>query len=405
MLADGETHPSLTMSPRQYAVPLAPWVAWLKRMPEVATVDQPQLLTFGIQRRTVMMQEEYVMSEWEQAWPAARPRWGTYSVKAHQRLDRIIADLLTSDVLVFPCPDDDVEFDRWQREGWEPELLAHRVTQLGDHAVVTPWDPGLREGWRQNWWGMSAAEREDPEAPFLLTAAMMADLPLVRLMGEEDDRFGSAVMQRPTVASAFAGYEGWPRARHEPLELVAVFQTQRDASALTGIGGRRSTAGPPKYGADADGIRLLMQLETPREADEATLFRTLDLVQDDDFQHARRRLWSWENTMPPDADPREVSAGLRALVEDYNAQVRGQHQATRAAWMFLVVPVVLGAGLHAVVGGLGGVAADLGAVVLLDQVKARFPTLGAGAAKASHHPGSAVAGMLAISGPARLPRP
>lgn len=80
------------------------------------------------------------MSDWNAKWPEARPRWGTYSVKAHQDLGPLITDLLLYEVLVFPCPDDQAEFDRWQRAGWDPELLALRVTQLGDHAVVIPWE-------------------------------------------------------------------------------------------------------------------------------------------------------------------------------------------------------------------------------------------------------------------------
>jgi len=343
------------------------------------------------------------MLGWQEKWPEDRARWGTYSVKAHQELDRLIADLLTYDVLVFPCPDDDAEFDRWHREGWDPAQLAHRVTQLGDHAVVTPWDPALRDGWQQNWWRLPADDREDPEAAFALTAAMMADLPLATLMGEEDDRFGAAVLAQPRVHSAFAGREGWTRARQTSLELITAFQTQRDASALTGSGGRPTSPSQAPYGVDTSGIRLRLKLEAPEEANEETLLRTIDLVQDEDFQHARRRLWSWEGTLPPDPDPREVTAGLEALVADYNAAVRRQQAATKATWVFLIVPALVWAGLDAVTGGVAGVATSIGASVIFDRVKARFPTLRGNAARASHHPGSAVEGMLAIAGPAAPP--
>ena len=44
------------------------------------------------------------MADWQEKWPESRPRWGTYSVKAHQRLDRLIADLLLYDVFVFSEP-------------------------------------------------------------------------------------------------------------------------------------------------------------------------------------------------------------------------------------------------------------------------------------------------------------
>lgn len=339
--------------------------------------------------------------DWHERWPEGRPRWGTYSVKAHQELDRLITDVLIYDVLVFPCPDDDAEFDRWQREGWDPALLARRVTQLGDHAVVTPWDPALREGWQQNWWSLPAEDREDPEAPFALTAVMMADLPL--LMGQEDDRFGRVVLEQPRVHPAYEGFEGWSRARQEPLELVAAFQTQRDAWAITGSGGRHRLPTQALPGADGDGIRLRLQLQTLAGATEDTFLRAIDLVQDEDFQRARHRLWSWEQTLPPDSSPREATAGLEALVADYNAAVRRQHAETRATWAFLIVPALVGAALDAVTAGVAGVATGIGASIVFDRVKARFPILNGKAARASHHPGSAVDGMLAIAGPAALP--
>lgn len=342
------------------------------------------------------------MAEPRDPWPEHRPRWGTYSVKAHQRLDGLITDLLTYDVLVFPCPDDDAEFARWQREGWDPALLAHRVTQLGDHAVVTPWDPGLRDGWQQHWWNLSAEDRDDPETAFMLTAAMMADLPLSRLMGQVDDRLGQALLDQPRVHPALADHDGRRRAPHERLELVTAFQTERDARALTAGGGRPAPS-PAPQGADSDGIRLRLRLRTPEDANEETLRRTIDLVEDEDFTLARRRLWSWESTLPPDPDPLDVTAGLDALVEDYNAAVRRQHAATRATWVFLIVPALVGAGLDAVTGGVAGVATSIGASVVFDRVKARFPRLDGAAARASHHPGSAVAGMLAIAGPAAPP--
>ena len=53
-------------------------------------------------------------------------------------------------------------------------------------------------------------------------------------MGDEDDRFGQAVLDQPRVHSAFEGFEAWTRARQEPLELVTAFQTEFDVAALTG---------------------------------------------------------------------------------------------------------------------------------------------------------------------------
>lgn len=210
------------------------------------------------------------MANWQEKWPEARPRWGTYSVKAHQKLDQLIADLLTYDVLVFPSPEDEAEWERWQREGWDPGLLALRFNQLGDHAVAMPWDSTLRDAWRHNWWNLPAEEREDPEAAFSITAAMIAEAPLVKLMGEEDDRFGQAILEQPRVHSALASHKAWQRARQEPLELISVFQSHNDAIALTAAGGAPTSSSDVAYGLN-DGIRLRLQLEVPEESERGNL--------------------------------------------------------------------------------------------------------------------------------------
>jgi len=207
------------------------------------------------------------MADWVERWPEDRPRWGTYSVKAHQCLDLLITDLLIFDVLVFPCPNDDAEYSRWEREGWDPRLLGLRVTQLGDHAVVMPWDQTLREGWKQRWWRLPEADHEHPETAFALTVA----IPLVRLIGEVDDRFGQAVLEQPRVHAAFEGHEGWTRARQERLELVASFQTSDDAGALTGSSGRATLPPAPSgFGIHLCSASPLRRRQEPGQSDRIT---------------------------------------------------------------------------------------------------------------------------------------
>ncbi|MBC2932489.1 hypothetical protein [Nocardioides sp. zg-1228] len=88
-----------------------------------------------------------------------------------------------------------------------------------------------------------------------------------------------------------------------------------------------------------------------------------------------------------------------ALVKDYNKILRRENKATRSALVFLIIPAIAGVGIDATTGGgVTGALAGIGSSVFFDRVKARFPTLSSGAARASHHPGSALAGMLAIAG-------
>ena len=140
-----------------------------------------------------------------------------------------------------------------------------------------------------------------------------------------------------------------------------------------------------------------LHLAVPEDADEAMLHRTLDIIGNVDFQRARRRLWSWEADLPANVIPQEAQLRLEALVEDYNAAVRQQIKQTRLRTAFLFVPV--GAGLAVDMLTTGGVVhtfASAGASVGINRVRARFPFLKGAAARASHHPGSAVHGMLSV---------
>lgn len=334
------------------------------------------------------------MSEWQTRWPEDRPRWGTYSVKGHTDLAMLIEDMLLYDVIVFPSPDTDDEYARWERQKWDPDLLALRVTQLGDHAVVCPWDGSLRGEWQNRMEHPPSV----PEDAFNVTASVLADAPLRLLMGLDDARYEDALLTSPKVRASFGDHLGIARAQAEPLELVASFQRETDLAASTGarsIGESRAEF----YGTGDDGVRLRFALQAPADANEDTLHRTLDLIEGDDFQHARRRLWSFEKELPAHLDSDQLADTLDVLVKDYNRAVTKQSRATKVAWALLIVPAAVGVGIGAATGGgvVGGVV-GAGASVFFDRVKARFPRLEGDAARASYHPGSAAAGMLAIAG-------
>jgi hypothetical protein len=79
-----------------------------------------------------------------------RERWGTLSVRDHVDTGGLVGDLVLYDRLVFPIPQGDKERDRWDRQGWKPDLLDVRLRQLGtDLAQEAPWDKELRGEWRR----------------------------------------------------------------------------------------------------------------------------------------------------------------------------------------------------------------------------------------------------------------
>ena len=263
------------------------------------------------------------MAEWHKKWEEARPRWGTFSVKAHTDLRRLITDLLLYDVLVFPCPSDEEDFKRWEDKKWDPELLARRVIQLGDHAVTTPWDQRLRAIWSERFQRLAAMHPEDEDIAYDLTASMMSEQSFVALMGLDDDRLLDVAAEKPTIHPEFAKRDARARLRagETELELVAAYQDVAQARRLTGAlplpGGQ-----PPNAPVGDVGVRLRLEIDVPADADEETLFRALELVKQPDYQAARRRLWSWESELRPEKlDVVEVQVLLDGLLRDYNNAV------------------------------------------------------------------------------------
>lgn len=113
---------------------------------------------------------------------------------------------------------------------------------------------------------------------------------------------------------------------------------------------------------------------------------------------ARRRLWSWESELPETCSPDDLLMLLEALVTDYNRAVEAEMRRTRLQTVFLLVPAAVGIGIDQVFGGWASTLLGAGAGIAIDKIKVRFPTLSGTAARASHHPGSAVSGMLSIVG-------
>src|SRR5216683_3627537 len=337
------------------------------------------------------------MREWQTKWPEARPRWGTYSVRAHTDLRQLIADALLYDVLVFPCPvADGADYSRWEAAGWDPDLLELRTIQLGDAAVTIPWDRQLRDMWAYKFKHLTEEQRQDPYTAYDLTSWQLATDSFHILMGQDDDRAMAVAQDPPQIHPRFAERDGRPRAQREQLELVAAFQRPWEAVCFAGTS-ETADLDPQTPGIPDAGARLRLRLAVPEDADETMFHRTLDTIGDPDFQQARRRLWSWEQALPKNVTPQEAHKLLETLVTDYNAAVQRQIKQTRLKTVFFFVPIGAGLAVDSLTsGGMAHTLASAGVSVVINRIKARFPFLKGAAARASHHPGSALHGMLSV---------
>jgi hypothetical protein len=123
----------------------------------------------------------------------------------------------------------------------------------------------------------------------------------------------------------------------------------------------------------------------------------IKLVENEDFQLARRRLWGWEQErLAKGYKPEEAAFALNQLVARYNAEVEQHLARAQLRFVFYVVPLALGVGLDLATSGWAGTVLGAGANVAIDFVKARFPQLSKKGERLSHHPGSAVAGALSV---------
>jgi hypothetical protein len=286
-----------------------------------------------------------------------------------------------------------------EKAGWEPELLAKRITQLGDAAFMTPWDPNLRSIWSEEYERCARDYPDDPCLAYDITAAILSQQSFARLVGPDDDRLSQIATDLPKIYPAFAMRDARARLKvgDAQVELVAAFQSVRQARRITGAGGDLpmvSPCPPPD-----EGLLLRLELAVPEGVDETAFHRALDLIRDENFRAARRRLWSWEKHISTATlDQESAQLVVDGLIRDYNAPVERHSKKTRLQFVFQLVPLVLDAGIHVASSGFPGASAlcSKGVHFAADRVKAKFPILTETGAPVSHHPGSAVSGALSV---------
>jgi hypothetical protein len=91
-------------------------------------------------------------------------RWGSLSVDDHVDSQAMAANVLLYDRLVIPVMTEQPDRNErayWESHGWDPDLQADRLEQLGDLAVPRPWDRARRQAYRNR---VAALEAEQHDA-------------------------------------------------------------------------------------------------------------------------------------------------------------------------------------------------------------------------------------------------
>jgi hypothetical protein len=238
-----------------------------------------------------------------------RPRWGTFSVVDHRNLVALTPEVLLYDKLVFPAPTDD-DWDRWEEQGWKPELQERRLNQLGDLVHRVLWTKDWEKKWSDTYQQLKAMGNA-------VEGLAVDATPMVLAMSAWEDRvpppIAIAAFQQPVTAMKFLGLSqgGVPQEGRAELhrQVCALFE------------------------------RLLEMpvLDNPEEAFE----KAVELAHDARFQQARRSLFEWEDKRVADGWPPSAAIKeLAELIKEYNALTKGKFINTTARNVFYLVELV-----------------------------------------------------------------
>lgn len=221
-------------------------------------------------------------------------RWGTFSVKDHNDIDKLIEDVLLFDRLVFPVPPDDTEDTRSLWRPWNPELQEMRLATLGNRAIRVPWDEFRRAQFAER---MSAVQAIADDAETVIPSS--AAYQMTRRILAQDDSL--TLPPGVTRATSVAAYHSANALRKN--FLFDEDRTERETLAVS----MRYRLSQPAFDSEP----------------ETSLARAVALSNDSVFQESRRALYTWEKDLLEDKTPPDRAIEeLDQLIIQYNTCVR-----------------------------------------------------------------------------------
>lgn len=232
-------------------------------------------------------------------------RWGAFSVVDHKDPRKLAAEVLLYDRLVLPTPTD-WDRERWVNNGWDPEGLDRRLTQLGDVAIRASWDLDRQKQWKAKFDALQEDARD-----------MNSALHMTRRVLAEHGRD-----YRPSGVRA--------------VQVIAAYQSEADFEELD------TGSHQPSAESELDFL-IAQRLAVPEDENpEDALQRALALRGDDTFIRRRRRFHDWQReVLSTGVVPSDAAKDLDQLVREYNDVVR------KAGASFRVETVMLVGGLSA----------------------------------------------------------
>jgi hypothetical protein len=282
-------------------------------------------------------------------------------VRAHRDLGALASDILLYDRLVLPVPADDAELERWEKQDWDPDLIALRAVQGGELVYTVPWTAELRSEHGEQ----MGLQRLSGEIGYGFTANLLTTSP----------KAWTEIMK---------GLDPDQVPERRPF-LIAAYQSEVEARAALSLGTATHAGHVPGERPEdrvvASKIRTM--LEEPVAADpEEAWWMALQLASTPEFIAARRALFNYvDNRVVDQTDMEEFAQTIAGLEGAYNQAVKDFQKTTRRKRVVTLLPRAIGAGA-----GLLGVPGGSSAGSALSTITGRFmkaapdPTGRAGAA-------------------------
>lgn len=273
-------------------------------------------------------------------------RWGSLSVDDHIDSESLAANILLYDRLVIPVMTDQPDRDErayWVSKGWNPELQAERLDQLGALAVPRPWNKARRAHYRTRVDELRAEQGD---------AAQIDHKHVTRM-----------ILAQEKVVNKPPGVEG-----------VAVVAAYNSLAALA----EDFPVADAKDHLAAQAYLLSRRLAVPDLPRDVLIRESVKLSSDEEFRRRRSELFDWQElAVARRWSPEETVQRISNMADRYNAKVEEAVGTVRWRFAFTLFGIALG---FATGGPLGaGAAATLSLVqfVKLD----RTPTIEAGSSQ------------------------
>jgi hypothetical protein len=239
-------------------------------------------------------------------------RWGSLSVSDHLDTKALAANILLYDRLVFPVCTNTKDRDErayWVDKGWDPDLQAKRLEQLGSLAIQKPWDAYRRQAFRERFAELKSLQSDaDQIDAFGLTRHLLAQEQQIAL---------PAGVSHVEVLAAYNSEHG--------IRQDFSVENAKENVALQAYLVSRKLAFPDLANPD-DSVDLALRLSAEEE-----------------FRKKRAKLYDWQDYIVAKGyTPKQAVEYMAQLTDEYNGLVAKAHKEVYYRFAFLIGGVALG---------------------------------------------------------------